>query len=1268
MKYTLLFLGLAVVSVARADFNPILITPESYNADVVFEKDAAVHIPFASTAAMDSGATNNTGNTWYERGYNRGAPATGLPVAGSTFVHASDPNKQYTMAPTYKQNNAIYINSQVTSGTLTLASPAVYANLSFLSAAGNGPLTISYTIHHADASSETGTFNSLDWFGNSPVAFTASGRVGANNGAFGNVGSADPRLYSAEISLGGNPSPVTHIDFAYTTGAGRSSIFAVSGNVSGDAYTPIAVTGYNRDVVVEAGIATTATMDGGTNNTGNTWYERGYVRTNSTSGLPPAGSLISSVSLAGHNYRLPQSYTANNAIYVDSNNPIANITIAIPTNFSALSFLSATANGTVTNQCVMQYADGTTETNTFTSKDWFNGTPFAFNANGRVDTGNRTINNVNNGNPRLYEAEFVLGNSGSYLTNVVLKWIGGSASSRVVVLAVSAISGNLPPIFAAHPQSITGFEGSSLSLTASLAGGSSPLYYQWQKGTNGVFVDVVDSGTVSGANTTNLTIANLAFSDAGQYRLVVSNSVSVINSATATLTVLSTLTDITVPSDQLTGFGGSFPANEGPDRSIDDSTTKYLNFGSGPNANAAPFVGPVGFVVTPALGLSRVTGLRFYTANDGEERDPSNYILEGSIDGGSTWTVVSSNALSLPSGRNPAGAALSPLAQNLREVLFDNALSYTSYRLSFSQVKNGAAANSFQLGEVEFLGQAVEEAPSIRQQPVSVNIFFGGTARFSVKAGGTPALSYQWKFFGEDIPGANEPTLELSNVDFSRAGAYTCEVFNPLGSALSEAANLAVIDPPAESYPASVIFDNPLAYWRLNELDGFVAYDNVGGFNGVYSNALLNTFGYSAADADPAATFGGTVPNSFVGNIQGIDFSTNGAFAAFSVEAWVRGGPQTNDAGIITKGTGAGGEQFNLDTGAPGRGFRFFVRDLANAVHLCNSTNAPDNQWHHVVGVCDLPNGYVALYVDGVLASTNAITGGIRSTPAPVTIGGRQSGTGAYDLNFVGTVDEVAIYGRALTAEQIALHYAYSGVPTLFVTANDHFRSYGGLDPEWSATFEGFINEDNESLVTGTPAFIPQADTNSPVGVYPVDLAFGTLSVAKGYKIVLQPGTLAVNTAPLTARADSKIKTPGQPNPELTVSYEGFVNGEDASILGGEPALSTAATTDSPVGVYPIDITAGTLANGNYDYSYVSGTLTVAARPELASITRSGSQFTFTYPTAAGQKYLLEYKDDLSAASWTPLGSVVAGDGNPVTASHELSAAPQRFFRLSIQP
>jgi hypothetical protein len=82
------------------------------------------------------------------------------------------------------------------------------------------------------------------------------------------------------------------------------------------------------------------------------------------------------------------------------------------------------------------------------------------------------------------------------------------------------------------------------------------------------------------------------------------------------------------------------------------------------------------------------------------------------------------------------------------------------------------------------------------QQPANQATTVGGTANFSVTAGGTPPLSYQWSFNGMNISGATNITLTLTNVQLSQAGNYAVVVTNQYGSVTSSNAVLAVGTPP----------------------------------------------------------------------------------------------------------------------------------------------------------------------------------------------------------------------------------------------------------------------------------------------------------------------------------------------------------------------------------------------------------------------------------------------------------------------------------------
>jgi hypothetical protein len=82
--------------------------------------------------------------------------------------------------------------------------------------------------------------------------------------------------------------------------------------------------------------------------------------------------------------------------------------------------------------------------------------------------------------------------------------------------------------------------------------------------------------------------------------------------------------------------------------------------------------------------------------------------------------------------------------------------------------------------------------PFITIQPTNQTMAVGGTASFSVTAGGSPPLSYQWRFGGTNLSGATNTTLILTNVQVSQAGNYTVLVTNLYGSILSSNAVLTV--------------------------------------------------------------------------------------------------------------------------------------------------------------------------------------------------------------------------------------------------------------------------------------------------------------------------------------------------------------------------------------------------------------------------------------------------------------------------------------------
>ena len=156
----------------------------------------------------------------------------------------------------------------------------------------------------------------------------------------------------------------------------------------------------------------------------------------------------------------------------------------------------------------------------------------------------------------------------------------------------------------------------------------------------------------------------------------------------------------------------------------------------------------------------------------------------------------------------------------------------------------------------------------------------------------------------------------------------------------------------------------------------------------------------------------------------------------------------------------------------------------------------------------------------------------------------------------------------------------------LIAQADNKTRLYGAANPALTIGYTGFVNGDTEAAIT-PPGISTTATITSNVGSYPIQLSGG---ISTNYNFTLQNGTLTINSSPLVARADDKSKTYGQVNPPLTISYTGFLNGDNAASIT-QPTISTSANNSSAVGAYPITLSGG--AALNYAIVLQAGTLTV---------------------------------------------------------------------------
>jgi len=212
------------------------------------------------------------------------------------------------------------------------------------------------------------------------------------------------------------------------------------------------------------------------------------------------------------------------------------------------------------------------------------------------------------------------------------------------------------------------------------------------------------------------------------------------------------------------------------------------------------------------------------------------------------------------------------------------------------------------------------------------------------------------------------------------------------------------------SYSSEVVGDGPLAYWRLGELSGTIAADQTGLFPGNYRNGVvLGRPGALIADANSAARFDGVNDHLAVPNASA--FNTR---SQFTLEAWVNVTALPTGKNLATIFSRAG--QYSVRTNAAGA--LLFSVWRAGRERQAKTSNGllPAGTWRHVVAVYN--GSTLTVYVNATQRATGTQTGPLDSAGAPLYVG--TNGSSAW---LFGTVDEVAVYGSALSAARIARHY-----------------------------------------------------------------------------------------------------------------------------------------------------------------------------------------------------------------------------------------------------
>jgi hypothetical protein len=231
----------------------------------------------------------------------------------------------------------------------------------------------------------------------------------------------------------------------------------------------------------------------------------------------------------------------------------------------------------------------------------------------------------------------------------------------------------------------------------------------------------------------------------------------------------------------------------------------------------------------------------------------------------------------------------------------------------------------------------------------------------------------------------------------------------------------------AKRYGDSI--NGPLAFWNFNDGIGDQVTDSAGrNFHGV-RGGTKGQWVESNIDTD----FENYLQNGWAMQFNGSgDYVTMGNNALnmlgsdFTIEAWLKKTSSATSAmSIITKG-------MTPNASPPNNGYSLRLQNaqLEFAVYgdttaITVATPAPaDNEWHQIVAV--FRNGQnLQLYVDSILQATEIFTTPLSSliTSAPLTIGAMDDGAGTVSEYFTGILDDIRIFSRAFSEEEVMRHY-----------------------------------------------------------------------------------------------------------------------------------------------------------------------------------------------------------------------------------------------------
>lgn len=197
---------------------------------------------------------------------------------------------------------------------------------------------------------------------------------------------------------------------------------------------------------------------------------------------------------------------------------------------------------------------------------------------------------------------------------------------------------------------------------------------------------------------------------------------------------------------------------------------------------------------------------------------------------------------------------------------------------------------------------------------------------------------------------------------------------------------------------------NPIHWWRMDEPNGRPAYDVVGNLDGVYTGNVVQ--GVDGRQGGATQFNGGNALVDFAGSDL-----VNGDWTAEFI--LMKTGSAQAQHLLSGLNNSLRLEQWNGSTEVG------FTQNGVSDYQFNPDVFAPLNEWIHLVYVADQTAGTTELYLNGVLVGTLG---------AYITLPLDQLGNDTFGPNAI--IDEVVVYDRNLSADEIQQHFFHAQIPT----------------------------------------------------------------------------------------------------------------------------------------------------------------------------------------------------------------------------------------------